>query len=90
MTKPTELVTDDDLDLVETRRLIAALARRHQCLIVAGIVEPDPKSVEPMVAFLPNAILCHGLFGLASSVMAVQTQILSAAMANAAAGVKQE
>jgi hypothetical protein len=58
-------VTDPDLDLVETHRLIHALARRMHCLIVAGLV-PNKDRVDSLVVFMPNAIACEGVLDLAN------------------------
>src|SRR5437667_302723 len=57
----TERVSDEELDLVETERLILALGRRHQALIVAGLIQPEASAFEVDSNFIPNVVACAGL-----------------------------
>lgn len=54
-------MTDEELDLVETPQLIAALGRRYQAMVLALLSQPGGCRFQIESLFLPNVVACSGI-----------------------------
>lgn len=88
MTDVNLSITDEDLDAVETRRLVAALARRHHSLIVGGMKILTDKTFDMVIEFLPNEVACVGLMQTIDVTFALKVAEFCSSMRQSVLGEK--